>query len=237
MTGNANGSREAAPDTRRAKWRLVLAATAVITIAVVAQRYAGHVIGDPHTLVERFRALPGAAAWFVAVYAIAATLAIPATPFTLVGGVVFGVVQGALLNWIAATIGATGSFLLARLLGADAVRSLLGRHAERLAWLTYETSVVTIMRLRLVPVVPFVGLSVAAGLAGVPLRAFVIGTAIGIIPGTLIYTWFAHSLLLGSAAASRSAYLQLAGAATLLIALSFLPAIISRLRRAPSTTR
>ncbi len=220
-------------DRRRAVRRLVIAAIAIVAIAVVANRYAGALIGDPQTLADRVRALPGAAAWFVAAYAIAATLGLPATPFSLAGGVVFGVAKGALLNWTAATLGATGSFLLARLLGADAVRSLLGKHAERLSWLTYDTKVLTILRLRLIPVVPFVGLSIAAGLAGVPLRAFLIGTAVGIIPGTLIYTWFAHSLLLGSVEASRSAYVQLAVAATLLIALSFLPKLVSRWSKAP----
>jgi len=223
---------------RRAITRLLIAAVAIMAIALMANRYAGDLIGDPSTLAERVRDLPGASLWFVAAYAIAATLGLPATPFTLVGGVVFGVAKGSALNWTAATIGAVGSFLLARLLGADAVRSLLGRHAERLSWLTYETKVVTILRLRLIPVVPFVGLSIAAGLAGVPLRAFVIGTAVGIVPGTLIYTWFAHSLLLGSAEASRSAYLQLAIAATLLIALSFLPKLVSRFSSAsaPATS-
>ncbi len=222
-----------APDKRRAILRLLVAASVIVAIALVANRYADGLIGDPQTLADRVRSLPGAAAWFVAAYAVAASLGLPATPFTLAGGVVFGVAKGSLLNWTAANIGAVGSFLLARLLGADAVRSLLGRHAERLSWLTYDTKVLTILRLRLIPVVPFVGLSIAAGLAGVPLRAFVIGTAVGIIPGTLVYTWFAHSLLLGSAQASRSAYVQLAIAATLLIALSFLPKLLSRFNTSP----
>ena len=53
-------------DKRRAVLRLVIAGVAIIVIAVVANRYAGDLIGDPHTLAERVRALPGAAVWFVA---------------------------------------------------------------------------------------------------------------------------------------------------------------------------
>jgi uncharacterized membrane protein YdjX (TVP38/TMEM64 family) len=89
---------------------------------------------------------------------------------------------------------------------------------------------VTVLRLRLIPVVPFDGLSVAAGLAAVPLRAFIVGTALGIIPGTVIYTWFAQSLLQGTAGASRSAFAQLAAASVLLIGLSFLPKLVTRWR-------
>ena len=214
----------------RAWGRLLLAAAVLTIIAVVAHRQLAGLLRDPLALAARVRALPGASGWFVAAYAVAATIALPATPFTLAGGIIFGVAKGAALNWMVATIGATGSFLLARWLGADALRSLLGKHAARAAWLTYAANVMTILRLRLVPVVPFDGLSVAAGLAGVPLRAFVVGTAVGIIPGTVIYTWFAQSLLLGTAGASRSAFVQLAVAGLLLIALSFLPKLVSRWR-------
>jgi uncharacterized membrane protein YdjX (TVP38/TMEM64 family) len=220
--------------TRTRAWvRLLLAAVVLGGIAVVAHRQLSNVVHDPQALAARLRAMPNASAWFVAAYALAATLALPATPFTLAGGIIFGVAKGTALNWMAATAGATGSFLLARWLGADAVRALLGRHAARIAWLTYDASAVTIMRMRLVPVVPFDGLSVAAGLAGVPLRAFVIGTAIGIIPGTTTYAWFAQSLVQGTAGASRAAFAQLAVASLLLVGLSFLPKLVTR-RRAPS---
>jgi uncharacterized membrane protein YdjX (TVP38/TMEM64 family) len=50
---------------------------------------------------------------------------LPATPFSLAGGVVFPVAK-AHCSTGPRPLGATGSFLLARLLGADAVRSLLG---------------------------------------------------------------------------------------------------------------
>lgn len=224
-----------ASEKSRARWRLAAAALVFVAIGVLAHHYFGDLIRHPSQLAERVKALPGAPIWFVAFYAIGASLALPATPFTLVGGVVFGVLKGSFLNWLGANLGAAGSYLLARWLGKDSVSALLGSHADKLSWLTTDASLLTIVRLRLIPVVPFVGLSVAAGLAGVPMRAFVLGTAIGIIPGTIIYTWFAHSLLLGSDGASRSAFLQLAIAGTLLLALSFLPTIIAKLRGSNSS--
>lgn len=212
----------------RAWGRLLLAGAGLGVIAVLAHKQLGGLLADPLALAERVRMLRGASAWFVAAYAVAAALALPAMPLTLAGGIIFGVAKGAALNWMAATTGATGSFLLARWLGADAVRSLLGQRAERVAWLTYNANVTTILRLRLIPMVPFDGLSVAAGLAGVPLRAFVVGTALGTIPGTVIYTWFAQSLVQGTAGASRAAFVQLGVAGFLLIALSFLPKLVAR---------
>lgn len=217
-------------DKGRARLRLAAAALAVVAIAMLANHFLGDLFRDPKQIATQVQALPGAPFWFVLLYAVGASLALPATPFTLVGGVVFGVVKGSMLNWLGANLGALGSYLLARWLGADSVQSLLGKHAGKISWLTYDASLMTIMRLRLIPVVPFVGLSVAAGLAGVPMRSFLLGTAIGIIPGTIIYTWFAHSLLLGSSEASQSAFIQLGVAGTLLVGLSFLPALVKRFR-------
>lgn len=187
---------------------------------------------DPLGLAARLRAIPAAPAAFVALYALAATLALPATPFTLAGGIVFGFAQGALLNWVAATVGATGSYFLARGLGADAIRRMLGRHAEHVDRLSRQTTAMTIGQLRLIPLVPFDGLSVAAGLARVRAGAFIAGTALGIIPGTLVYTWFARSLAEGVSGASRVAWMELAAASAVLLALSFLPWIVRRRRGA-----
>jgi uncharacterized membrane protein YdjX (TVP38/TMEM64 family) len=218
-------------DRRGAIVRLLAFALLFVVVGVLIQRYAGDVLLHPIALVARLRAAPGAALVFVLIYAGATSLALPATPFTLAGGILFGVAEGTLLNWTAASLGATGSFLLARWLGADAVRVVLGRHAHRLDWLTERTSTATILRLRLIPIVPFDGLSVAAGLARMPIRPFVVGTTIGIIPGTLVYTWFARSLVDGATAASRTAFVQLTAAGTLLVILSFLPTLIKRVRK------
>lgn len=206
----------------------------VILIAAAALALRGTAVGalrDPMALATRLRSVPGASALFVLVYAAAATLALPATPFTLAGGIVFGFAKGAALNWLAATIGATGSYVLARALGADAIRLLLGRHAARLDTLSSRTGAMAIGRLRLIPLIPFDGISVASGLARVPTRAFVVGTALGIIPGTLVYTWFARSLALGISGTSRTAWIQVGVASLLLLALSFLPSWVRRMRR------
>ena len=219
-----------ATDRRRALLRLLAFGVLLAVVTIVVHQTAGNLLRHPAQLADRLRLTPGSAIIFVVVYAAATSLALPATPFTLVGGVVFGVAEGTALNWLGASIGASGSFLLARWLGADAVRVLLGRHADKLDWLSTRTSTATILRLRLIPIVPFDGISVAAGLARVPLHTFVVGTAVGIIPGTFIYTWFANSLLEGATAASRQAFLQLAVAGTLLVLLSFLPNLVAKWR-------
>ena len=215
----------------RALRRLSVAATVLATLALAARLAAGDALTDPAALVARLRDVPAIAPLFVVAYAVAAAVALPATPLTLVGGALFGVGAGSLLNWLGATLGATGSFLLARGLAGDAVRDALGARAGVLDTLSAPATIATIVRLRLVPVVPFNGLTLAAAAAGVALRTFVVGTAIGIVPGTVIYTWFAERLLAGATDASRRAFVQLALAGAALLALSFLPAIVRRVSR------
>ncbi|MDE3217614.1 MAG: TVP38/TMEM64 family protein [Gemmatimonadota bacterium] len=219
-------------DRRAPVIRGVALVALLVAVAWMLRATPLHVLGNPLALATRLRAVPAAPVIFVGLYAMAATLALPATPLTLAGGIVFGFGEGAVLNWAAATVGATGSYFLSRALGADAIRRVLGRHAERVEALSRQTGWMGIGRLRLIPLIPFDGLSVAAGVARVPARAFIVGTAFGMIPGTLVYTWFAQSLAAGVAGASRTAWTQLAVASVLLLALSFVPVVVRRRRSA-----
>ncbi|MGH7700679.1 MAG: TVP38/TMEM64 family protein, partial [Gemmatimonadales bacterium] len=63
---------------------------------------------------------------FVALYATLSALNFSGLALTLGGGALFGFWWGALLNTIGANAGATGAFWLARLLGRDGVRALVG---------------------------------------------------------------------------------------------------------------
>ena len=188
---------------------------------------------DPRHLaaaVRRARGVRAIAPLFVLIYAVVAAFGLPATPFTLAGGAIFGTVLGSILNWSGAVLGAIGSFFLAKALGHDALRRLLGQKATKLQGLVERGGFVTMFRLRLLPVVPFNVLSLAAGLAGVPFRAYVLGTALGIIPGTIVYTYFADSLISGAAGASRAAFIKVGIAAALLLTVSFAPMLVRRLR-------
>jgi uncharacterized membrane protein YdjX (TVP38/TMEM64 family) len=171
---------------------------------------------------------------FVLAYIVVATFGLPATPFTLAGGILFGTALGSVLNWTGATLGATGTYLLARLLGGDALRGLLGSNAARLDLFTGDAGFRTLFRLRLLPVIPFNALSLTAALSGIAIRPYVAATGLGILPGTVIYTYFAGSLVGGVSGASASARTNLIVASVLLLALSFLPGLVQRLRNGPA---
>jgi uncharacterized membrane protein YdjX (TVP38/TMEM64 family) len=129
-----------------------------------------------------------AAAIYVGVYLLVTVLAIPGSLWvTLTGGFLFGVAAGAALTWSAAMIGATGLFLAAR----GALASLFEKQAT--GWLAglregfRRNAFSYLLFLRLMPLAPFGVVNVAPAILGVGLRTFVSATAIGIIPGTVIY--------------------------------------------------
>ncbi|MCA9736646.1 MAG: TVP38/TMEM64 family protein [Gemmatimonadota bacterium] len=179
--------------------------------------------------LERVRASPWAPIVFIVGYAVATGLALPGTVFTLAGGAVFGFVPGVLWNWLGANLGATLAFLLARALGRDGLDRLLGERAAALDRIGRTHGARTVLLLRLIPVVPFNGLNFAAGLAGVRWRGYALATALGIVPGTAVYTWFAEALLEGSRAASRDALLRVLAAGGLLVLLGLVPVLARRL--------
>jgi uncharacterized membrane protein YdjX (TVP38/TMEM64 family) len=90
--------------------------------------------------------------------------------------------------------------------------------------------------LRLAPVFPFWVVNIAAGLLGVSLRNFLVGTGIGIIPGSFVYASIGNA---AGAAFDKGEDLSLTGIlfqpSTLiplvgLALLSLLPVVIKRFR-------
>lgn len=182
--------------------------------------------------IDWLRGHPLAPVIFVALYAAATALAIPGTILTLAGGALFGFYWGTLFNLLAANIGANAAFVIARNLGRDGVRKLMGDDSRALAKLD---SVVSrhgfqgLLTLRLIPLVPFNALNFGSGLMPLTWRSYAAATAIGIVPGCAIYTFFADALLQGSREATREAWILVAVAGVLLILLSLLPALLKRL--------
>lgn len=219
------------PWLKAATLALLLAAAALI-----AWRLGFFTLRDPQRLaaaIRKAREIRWIMPLFVAAYALVTTFGLPAFPLTLAGGAMFGVGLGSVLNWTGAVLGACGSYGLARLLGRDALHGLLGRWGSRFDALGARSGFATIFRLRLIPVVPFNLVSLAAGLASASFPSYAAATALGIIPGTVIYTYFADSLVAGAEGASRNAFIRLGIAAALLIALSFLPLLARRIGIGP----
>ncbi|RII29787.1 MAG: TVP38/TMEM64 family protein [Geobacter sp.] len=125
---------------------------------------------------------------FMAIYIVQTALSLPgAAILSLAAGALFGAVMGTVYANIAATSGAVLAFLVTRYFLRDAVLARFGRHLENINRELQARGFNYLLFLRLVPVFPFFLINLAAGLTRLPLRTFVLGTMIGIIPGGFVY--------------------------------------------------
>ncbi|MGH7613282.1 MAG: VTT domain-containing protein, partial [Gemmatimonadales bacterium] len=180
-------------------------------------------------LIDGLRAAWWAPLAFVAAYVTACAFAFSGALLTLAGGAVFGFWWGALLNTIGANLGAWAAFGLARLLGREALQGLLGQRLAGLDRVAQQSGFAWLTRLRLIPIVPFNLLNFASGLTALPWRTYAAATALGILPGTLVYTFFADALLAGGREASQQAFVRVVIAGGLLVLLSFVPTVARKL--------
>ncbi|HAN46910.1 MAG TPA: TVP38/TMEM64 family protein [Cyanobacteria bacterium UBA8156] len=129
---------------------------------------------------------------YVATYVGTTVLALPGTALTLAAGAWFGVGAGSFWTWLGATLGAFAAFAVARWLAADWVQQRLQNRSDRLTQFSQNLQgkgFWLVLSLRLAPVFPFNLTNYALGLTQIARRDYCLATAIGIIPGTVVYTW------------------------------------------------
>jgi len=129
-----------------------------------------------------------AALAFTALYAVTTLLLLPVgTLLSIAGGFLFGITFGTIYVVVGATLGAAGIFLVARTALGDHFRAKAGPFMQRMEAGFRENAFSYMLVLRLVPLFPFFVVNVAPAFLGVSLRTYVVGTFIGIIPGTLVF--------------------------------------------------
>ncbi len=167
---------------------------------------------------------------YIVVYAIQTALSLPgAAILTLVGGFLFGSLLGTVYVNIGATSGATLAFLSARYLFRDLVEKNFGKRLESLQAGFSENAFHYLLTLRLIPLFPFFLVNLASGLTRIPLATYVAGTALGIIPGSFVYSNAGNQL--GTIAGLKDiASPQVLGAFVLLGLLSLVPVLYRKFR-------
>jgi uncharacterized membrane protein YdjX (TVP38/TMEM64 family) len=130
-----------------------------------------------------------AALAYLGIYIAAVAFSLPGAVFlTLAGGFLFGAAGGTALTVVGATTGATLVFLFAqRLFGADAL-DRLGPKARALGEGIRRNAASYLLVLRLVPLFPFFLVNLVPAFVGVRLRTYVLTTALGILPGTAVFS-------------------------------------------------
>jgi uncharacterized membrane protein YdjX (TVP38/TMEM64 family) len=178
---------------------LILVAGAALVVAL------GRAVGG---YVEPFRAwVEGLGAVgplvFGLAYAGAVVAFVPGSALTLAAGAIFGLATGAVTVFLAAVVGSSAAFLIARYAARGAVETRIaanpkfaaidravGREGRKIAFL-----------LRLSPAIPFTLLNYALGLTRVGFGDYLLAS-LGMIPGTILYVYL--GALAGDAASASA---------------------------------
>jgi len=133
---------------------------------------------------------------FVGAYVVATVLLLPGSVLTLAAGFVYGVGQGVAVVWVASVLGATAAFITGRFFARGWVESKFdrGRKFKAVDRAVGQNGFKIVFLLRLSPVFPFALLNYMLGLTGVKLRDFVLASATGMLPGTLLYVYFGSTV-------------------------------------------
>lgn len=132
---------------------------------------------------------------FILVYAVSTAVSLPGgAVLTITGGFLFGSVPASIYVIIGATIGATVLFLAARTAIGEPLRERTGPALRRMEEGFRKNAFSYLLFLRLIPIFPFWLVNLVPAFLGVPVRTYVIGTAIGIIPGSFVYASVGNGL-------------------------------------------
>ena len=128
---------------------------------------------------------------FLLAGAAASAAGLPRQGVAFLGGYAFGAVIGTGLALAAQLLGAAIAFFWAQLVGRDwAERRLAGRLGRRLRPLRdalAESPFDTTLALRLLPVGNNLALNLLAGMAGIAAAPFLLASAVGYLPQTLVF--------------------------------------------------
>jgi uncharacterized membrane protein YdjX (TVP38/TMEM64 family) len=130
---------------------------------------------------------------FMLVYTAGVCLLVPGTLLTALGAALFGAYWGFVYVWIGAMGGASVAFWIGRTLGRDFAASLIGEKLKRFDEAIERNGFATVLYLRLI-YFPFTPMNFGMGLTKVRFWDYFSGTALGILVGTFIFTFFIGTL-------------------------------------------
>ncbi len=176
-------------------------------------------------------------ALFTAGFALFICLCLPGLSLgAAFAGMLFGAVEGGLAAVAGATLGASIVLVASRRAVGDLSQGRLGAAIVRIEEGLRRHGILYLMSLRLLVVMPFWLVNLAAGCVRVPLRTYVLGTALGIAPALMLYALLGQQLaeLLDSGGRADASFFERPGVYAPLIALCLLslaPLVVIALRR------
>lgn len=215
--------------------KYVYIALAIIAIAVLG--YFAKQTG----ILDLLRDVEGLQAWissfgawsyivFILVFIAACVFMLPGSALTIVAGIAFGPITGAILSLLAATAGATAAFVTGRFLMRGVILRKFGNNPifKKIDDGVKDNGTSFLILTRLVPVFPFSLQNYAYGLTGINLVTYVVVSLITMAPGAFIFAYMAGDIATNGVSAML--LVKFAAAGLILFVVSLIPKYIAKKR-------
>ncbi len=168
---------------------------------------------------------------YIIVYICSVALSLPiAAILTIVGGFLFGTIQGALYADIGATTGAMIAFLMVRYLVGNVLQKHYSTQLARLNGQIKMHGTSYLLTIHFIAFIPFFLINILAGLTQISLWTFFWTTAMGILPGSLVYAFAGRQLTTIKSVGDIFSF-NVILAFIFLAILAFIPVIIKYVKR------
>jgi uncharacterized membrane protein YdjX (TVP38/TMEM64 family) len=131
---------------------------------------------------------------YMLLYAVGPSFLVPGAVMTIAGGLAFGALRGSVYSLLGAEAGALVAFAAGRFLGRSFVQRVVGARFEKLLARIGRHGFQIIFYLRLVPLIPYNALNLLAGASPITFRDYFWASAIGMVPGTILFAFLGDAL-------------------------------------------
>ena len=157
----------------------------------------------------------------IAIYTPAAFLLFPRPLITLFAVLAFGPWRGCAIAFIGILCSALATYLVGRSLPDKALHRIAGRNLDRTTRAIRQRGLASVFAVSIAPVAPFPVVGMIAGAAKVKLWHYLVGTGLGMAPGTLATTVFANEIESALENPARINYWVVGGVTLVFVALVF----------------
>lgn len=141
---------------------------------------------------------PAGPALFLLFTALFTGAGLPRQISSFLGGYAFGLVGGTLLSLFGGGLGCALAFFYARLLGQDFIKRRRARKIQKFNEILSTNPFSTALILRFLPVGSNLLTNLVAGVSNVPASWFLLGSLVGYIPQTVVFTLLGTGVRLNS---------------------------------------
>lgn len=211
------------PGSPRPAWEKIVALGVVFFACFVSWRYtplAGIITGE-HVMAwaRGLRDVPWAPLAVMAIYTPAAFLMFPRPLITLFAVIAFGPWEGFAIAMSGIIGSALATYFVGRSLPEKALHKLAGRNLGRTTRAIRKRGLLSVFAVSVAPVAPFPVVGMVAGAVRIRLWHYVLGTMMGMTPGTLATTIFARQIEAALENPSRINYWVVAVVVSILVTL------------------